>query len=94
MAPLTKENLPRHELIGLQAVVSSSSNPTQVGIQGTIVDETRSTLTIFDGVSYRKIQKQGARFGFFLPNGSMTTVNGEKIRAKSAERVKGMHGGR
>jgi ribonuclease P protein subunit POP4 len=43
---ITPENLIYHTLIGLEAVVSGSTNPNMVGIAGVVIDETRNTLVI------------------------------------------------
>ncbi len=43
---ITPENLIYHTLIGLEAVVSGSTNPDMVGIAGAVIDETRNTLVI------------------------------------------------
>ena len=59
---ITPENLVYHTLIGLEAVVSGSTNPDMVGIAGAVIDETRNTLVIspsltgiFHGKSNRDI---------------------------------------
>ncbi|MFB6233323.1 MAG: ribonuclease P protein component 1 [Haloarculaceae archaeon] len=44
--PLTRQTLPRHELVGLPAEVVSASNPDLVGIAGDVVAETTKTLGI------------------------------------------------
>ncbi|PXF61431.1 MAG: hypothetical protein C4B59_04120 [Candidatus Methanogaster sp.] len=43
---ITPGNLVHHTLIGLETVVSGSTNPDMVGISGVVVDETRNTLLI------------------------------------------------
>jgi len=43
---ITPENLVYHTLIGLEAVVSGSTNPDMVGIAGAVIDETKNTLVI------------------------------------------------
>ncbi|HIE32404.1 MAG TPA: ribonuclease P protein component 1 [Methanosarcinales archaeon] len=43
---ITPENLIYHTLIGLEAVVSGSTNPDMVGIAGVVIDETMNTLVI------------------------------------------------
>ena len=41
-----KKNLYPHELIGEEVEVIESSNQSQVGIKGKVIDETKSTLNI------------------------------------------------
>ena len=44
--PITPYNLVRHELCGLSAKVEKSTDPTQKGLKGTVIDETYKTLKI------------------------------------------------
>ena len=44
--PITPENLPKHELIGLEAEVIESTDPNQIRIKGEVLDETQSLLRI------------------------------------------------
>ncbi len=43
---ITKNNIHKHELIGLSAKVISSSDSSLKGISGKIVNETKKTLRI------------------------------------------------
>ena len=54
--PVTKKNIMQHELIGLEAQVVSSSDPTMLGTYGKIIDETRDMLVI-EQVSAAKMSK-------------------------------------
>jgi len=88
MAPLTESNIHQHELMWLSTLVVSSSNPSQVGIKGRLVDETMRTITVSDGGKERMIQKKGTCFEFTLPNGSTVVVEGRRIADRPIERVK------
>jgi len=93
MVPLGESNIYLHELIGLPASVVYSTNPSQVGISGLLLDETMNTVTIFDGVRDRMIQKKGACFRVTLPDGSTVILEGNRILSRPIERVKGKAGG-
>jgi ribonuclease P protein subunit POP4 len=93
VAPLTKANIHQHELIGLPASVVYSSNPSQVGISGRLVDESMNTITLSDGVKDRRIQKKDAYFQVVLPDRSIVIVEGSRILSRPVERVKGKVGG-
>ena len=41
-----KEELMKHELIGLQLEVISSKNMSLIGLKGKIIDETKNTITV------------------------------------------------
>ncbi len=43
---ITPKNLVRHELISLKVKIKESTNPSQVGIEGKVIDETFKTLKI------------------------------------------------
>ena len=86
--PLMKQNMPRHELIGLEARVMGSSDPTLLGTSGKIVDETRNMLVIEDDEKSRKISKSNSTFLITLPDGEKVTVEGRKLVGRPDERVR------
>jgi len=86
--PITKDNLIRHELIGLQVSVIHSSNPTHIGIKGKVIDEIKNMLMITDGVKKKWIQKDTAVYSFTLPDKSIVIVKGNEIIGKPVERIK------
>ncbi len=45
-APISEKNLAGHELIGLKVEVVFSSDPTQRGISGKVIDETENLLVV------------------------------------------------
>ncbi|MFB6292411.1 MAG: ribonuclease P protein component 1 [Candidatus Nanohaloarchaea archaeon] len=81
--PITPENLPRHELIGLECEVIDSEDENQVGISGEVMDETRDTLRIGD----KTVEKSISRFRFTLPDGQKVDIDGELIAKRPEERV-------
>ncbi len=81
--PITPENLPRHELIGLECEVVYSEDEKQVGIAGEVMDETRNTLRIGD----KTVEKSISRLRFTLPDGQKVKVEGELIAKRPEERV-------
>jgi ribonuclease P protein subunit POP4 len=81
--PITPENLPRHELIGLNAEVIESTDPSQEGIEGEIIDETRDTLTI-DG---KKVEKENCTFLIEIPSGEKVELDGEIIAKRPEDRI-------
>jgi ribonuclease P protein subunit POP4 len=85
---ISARNLIRHELIGLYVEVAKSSNMSQKGIKGMIVDETKNTLTIEAGNGLKRIQKKGSEFIFKIPDGRKVKVDGKKIIARPEDRIK------
>lgn len=82
--PITEKNLPRHELIGLEAEVIESTDPSQEGIKGEILDETRNTLRI-DG---KQVEKENCVFLIEIPSGKKVELEGSIITKRPAERAK------
>ncbi len=74
------------ELIGLKVEVLGASDPSHVGVSGTVVDETMKTLTIEHGGKEKMIQKKGTLFRFEVRGG--TEVRGEEILFRPEDRVK------
>ena len=55
---ITKRNIRRHELIGLNASVTSSKNKADAEIKGKIINETQKSLVIRHG-STPKVELDG-----------------------------------
>lgn len=85
---MTKQNLLRHELIGLEARVVSSSDPTLLGVQGRIVDETRNMLVVEQAGKDKTISKSSSTFMITLPSGEEATVEGKKLIGRPDARVR------
>ncbi|MFQ6129609.1 MAG: ribonuclease P protein component 1 [Candidatus Hadarchaeaceae archaeon] len=86
--PITKQNLLRHELIGLKAKVENSSDPTLLGIHGTIIDETRDMLVIEQAGGAKIVPKGSSKFMFTLPGGGEVEIDGAKLVGRPEERVR------
>ncbi len=86
--PITKQNVLRHELIGLEVRVTNSSDPTLLGTHGTVIDETRHILVIEQAGGTKTVPKASSKFRFTLPSGEEVEVDGEKLVGRPEERVK------
>ncbi len=86
--PIRPENILRHELIGLKAMVARSSNPFLAGTRGRIIDETRNTVKLSTGKGVRVIPKKSAVFRLNLPDGSIVEVEGERLVGRPENRMK------
>ncbi len=83
---ITPTNLIRHELIGLDVVVSESLNPLSIGIQGKVIDETQQTLTIQTKKDNKKILKRLSTFVFNVKD-EKVEVKGSVIAKRPWERI-------
>ncbi len=87
--PVTRRNVLRHELIGLEARVVNSSDRNLIGTCGAIIDETRDMLVIDQGGKPRVVQKATSIFLITLPSGEEVEVDGERLVARPEDRIKG-----
>jgi ribonuclease P protein subunit POP4 len=85
---ISAKELVRHELIGLKAEVSNSTNKFHIGIKGLVVDETKNLIVIETEKGTKKVQKKGTEFIFTIPDGKKVKVNGTIIVKRPEERIK------
>ncbi|HEV8595734.1 MAG TPA: ribonuclease P protein component 1 [Thermoplasmata archaeon] len=79
-------NLRKHELIGLGVQVSGSTDPSLVGLRGTVRDETRNTLVVETARGEKRVPKQGTTFTFEVAGG--TRVAGDDLLFRPEDRIK------
>lgn len=85
---ITKENLLQHELIGLKIKILDSSDPTLIGKEGVIMDETRNTITLKEEEKLKRIPKKGSKMSVTTPKGEKVKVKGTELQARPEDRVK------
>jgi len=88
MSPITSQNVLKHEIIGLDTRVAGGANKQLLGFKGKIIDETRNTITIFDGKRKRIVPKNVTILRIRLPDGMWVEVNGKKLVGRPEDRVK------
>jgi len=82
--PRTKQNLHKHELIGLKAEIVESTDESKEGIKGKVKDETKNTVHIEN----KKIPKKEAVFKFYINESQSRTIKGSELMQKPEDRVK------
>ena len=75
-----------HELIGLTVKVVKSHDRSQIGIHGTVIDETKNTLLIRTEEGNKRVAKDISTFKFKYGKKSFV-VDGEEINFRSYERI-------
>ena len=75
-----------HELVGLDCEVVRSSDTSQAGIRGTVVDETKNTLILETGKGLKRVVKNISTFRFRKGTKSFF-VDGEEINFRGYERI-------
>jgi ribonuclease P protein subunit POP4 len=84
-------NVNIRELIGLDIEVVSHPDPTVVGARGTVIDETRGTFLIREGVKNRRITKKGAVFDLTVTGNNgprKVRSNGDDLLVRPVDRTK------
>ena len=85
---ITVDNITSHEFIGLNTEITKSSNPQIVGLNGRIVDETKSMFTINTAKGTKSIAKASNSWKFSIENKDVV-VDGSKIAKRSFDRIGG-----
>ena len=83
---ITAENIASHELIGLRTEIVESSNPQIIGLNGTIIDETKSMITINTVNGTKMISKSNNSWKFLIDD-KYVILNGSKIAKRSFDRI-------
>jgi ribonuclease P protein subunit POP4 len=84
MIKITPKTLTRHELIGLKCKVVRATNPEIIGMEGTVIDESKNMITI-ENDKRRMIPKKDATFQFELEEPVM--VDGKLLMGRPEDRV-------
>ena len=83
---ITADTITRHEFIGLDTQIVESSNQQVIGLNGTIINETKSMFTINTKRGNKNIAKSTSNWKFSI-SGQNTIVNGSKIAKRPFERI-------
>lgn len=75
-----------HELIGLSCSVKNCTDRSQIGIHGTVIDETKNSLLLKTEGGERRLIKQNSIFAFKVGRRSFV-VDGKEINFRSEDRI-------
>jgi ribonuclease P protein subunit POP4 len=84
---ISSQNVLRHELIGLDVLVSGAANPLQWGISGHIIDETKNLLIIETPSGVKRIPKMHSRFRLHLPGSEFVEIDGSVMVMAPEKRI-------
>ena len=84
---ISSQNILRHELIGLDVLVSGAANPEQRGLSGRIIDETKNLLRIETTLGVRSIPKMHSSFQVDLPGGERVEIDGSVMALAPEKRI-------
>ncbi|RPI39390.1 MAG: ribonuclease P protein subunit [Methanoregulaceae archaeon] len=84
---ISSRNVLRHELIGLDVLVSGAANPALRELSGRIIDETRNLLVIETPRGIKRIQKMHTVFRVFLPSRELVEIDGSVLVLAPEKRI-------
>jgi ribonuclease P protein subunit POP4 len=84
---ITPQNVLRHELIGLDVLVSGATNPLHRGLSGCIIDETKNLLVIETSQGVKRIPKMHSRFQLHLPGSGLVEIDGSVMVLAPEKRI-------
>ncbi|MDD1703860.1 MAG: ribonuclease P protein subunit [Methanoregula sp.] len=84
---ISSRNVLRHELIGLDVLVSGAANPELIGLSGRIIDETRNLLVIETPRGIKRVQKMYTIFRVFLPSSELVEIDGSVLVLAPEKRI-------
>ena len=84
---ITPQNILRHELIGLDVLVSGATNPRHRGLSGYIIDETKNLLIIETSLGVKRIPKMYSRFQLHLPGSGLVEIDGSVMVLAPEKRI-------
>jgi ribonuclease P protein subunit POP4 len=83
---ISLENIHSHELIGLHTEIIQSTNSQIIGLNGTIIDETKSMMTIVTEKGTKKMAKSNNIWKFLVEDKEVL-LNGLQIEKRSFDRI-------
>ena len=84
---MSPENVLAHEIIGLDAKIVESTDPTIIGVHGLIVFETRNTILIRTNSSIKQIAKKIAKKIEVKTHSGACFISGSSMIARPEDRV-------
>jgi ribonuclease P protein subunit POP4 len=84
---ISPQNVLRHELIGLDVLVSGASNPLHRGLYGRIIDETKNLLIVETSNGIKRIPKMYSRFQLHLPGSDLVEIDGSVMVLAPEKRI-------
>ncbi len=85
---ITIDNITSHEFIGLHTEITQSTNPQIIGLNGRIIDETKSMFTIDTKYGMKSIAKTKNSWKFSIEAKDIV-IDGSKIAKRPFDRIGG-----
>ncbi len=85
---ITSENIRSHEFIGLETKIVRSTNPQVIGLNGRVINETKSMFTINTENGTRSVPKNTSDWKFSIQNKNIV-IHGNEISKRPFDRIGG-----
>jgi ribonuclease P protein subunit POP4 len=85
---ITADNIASHELTGLRTEIVESTNSQIIGLNGTIIDETKSMIIMNTANGTKMIAKSNNSWKFTIDEIEVI-LNGSKIAKRPFDRIGG-----
>jgi len=85
---ITPQNILLHEFVGLETKIIESTNLQIIGLNGKIIEDTKSMFSIETTDGTKKIPKRHSKWRFSLQD-SHVDLEGEKISKRPQDRLRG-----
>ena len=84
---ITPQNVLRHELIGLDVLVSGAANPLHRGLSGHIIDETKNLLILETSQGVKRIPKMHSTFQVRINGRELVEIDGSVMVLAPEKRI-------
>jgi ribonuclease P protein subunit POP4 len=81
------KDIVKHEIIGLRARIAESKNKANLGVEGKIIDETKSTITIKTKKGRKMLFKNNIKIELKIGSRKIL-VDGSRFAGRPEERIK------
>jgi len=85
---ITADNITSHELIGMHTEITGSSNPQIIGLNGRVIDETKSMIIMSTEKGVKSVAKSNNDWKFTINNKDVI-INGSRIAKRPFDRLGG-----
>lgn len=84
---VTPDNIYAHEIIGLYAKIIDSTDPTLKGLDGTIIFETKNTISMKKNSTIKQIVKKTAKMIEVETPSGVCFISGSSMIARPEDRI-------
>jgi ribonuclease P protein subunit POP4 len=77
-----------YEFIGTTMRITKSTNASQVGLSGIIVDETRNTFVVVTKTGPKRVAKASTTLNFIFQYNTIVEVEGKLLTGRPEDRLK------